>query len=241
MTEKDFKKIGLENPGDLQLLSNCSKAINSYIELQKSSSTTTNLYQHVEEDEDDMEDFFSMRSTNSSRLSDNSDDTELMTPTSIKNVLYAFDSYSSSSGSSTNISSKKRNSLSPPSIVVIPSVQTNTSSANNNLQSPSPLFIVPGTVTPRPRNNKNKQNMNTSRPVSMPIQLPSFTTPPPDYYSTTIYGRRLEKCKSMIFPREEEGKEELPGYSCTVFKMGYVHVKKELDAPDVKSRYRGWR
>lgn len=237
MTEKDFKSIGLEDPGDLQLLCSCSSAFKTHLENQKPQP---HLYQHIEEDEDDLEDFHSMRSSlTSSRLSQrsgscsSSEDTILLTPTSIKNALIAFDSYNSSS------SQRRTSSPLPPSNVVIPTLQTNTSSANE-LQSPPLRVSVPGTVIPRPR-NKNKQNMNTSRPVSMPIQLPSFTTPPPDYFSTTIYGRRLEKCRSMIFPREEEGKEELPGYTCTVFKMGYVHVKKEYDAPETKSRYRGWR
>ncbi|KAI8098016.1 uncharacterized protein B0P05DRAFT_461341 [Gilbertella persicaria] len=80
---------------------------------------------------------------------------------------------------------------------------------------------------------------SSSRPLSMPIQLPSYT-PPPDY-TLSIMGKRLERCQSMIIPREEEGKEELPGYTCTVFKMGYVHVKREFDAPNVKSKWRTWR
>ncbi|KAI8069965.1 hypothetical protein BC940DRAFT_236129 [Gongronella butleri] len=53
--------------------------------------------------------------------------------------------------------------------------------------------------------------------------------------------RRWEKCRScVILPREEEGREELPAYQCTVYKMGHVYVKKERDAPGVRSRWRSW-
>ncbi|KAG2211596.1 hypothetical protein INT47_008692 [Mucor saturninus] len=44
-----------------------------------------------------------------------------------------------------------------------------------------------------------------------------------------------------ILPREEEGKESLPDYECTVQRMCYVKVKCELSKPGVKSRSRSWR
>ncbi|SAL99513.1 hypothetical protein [Absidia glauca] len=54
--------------------------------------------------------------------------------------------------------------------------------------------------------------------------------------------QRWEKCRScVILPREEEGCEELPGYRCTVYKMGHVWVKREMDGPATKSRSRTWR
>lgn len=189
MTEPDFKRLGLDDPRDLGLLSNCSRALSIHIGHQD-------------------KDFVSIKSTTSS----DDDDSPLLTPSSILNAIHAFDS-----------------SRTPSSIAVIPSLQTNTSSAQRDYQT---LSLEPGTSRPK------------ARPLSMPIQLPSFTPPPPDYSTwplSSIYGKRLDKCKSMIFPREEEGKEELPAYSCTVFKMGYVNVKKELESPGIKSRYRGWR
>ncbi|KAG0166009.1 hypothetical protein DFQ28_007771 [Apophysomyces sp. BC1034] len=63
---------------------------------------------------------------------------------------------------------------------------------------------------------------------------------PPDYHDTALM-KRWEKCRSCIIPREEEGREELPPYQCTVYKMGYVSMKRELDAPGVRSRWRPWR
>lgn len=208
MKNNDFISIGIDNPGDLWLLSTCSKALKSHI-AQKQLQKRNTICSIAEESEDEDEEFFSLRSN--SNVSSNSDEITTASSESILRAIHAFDSYEHPSYPNT-----------PPSL------QTNTPSGAMHLQA------VPGTVIRR-----HKQQSG-SRPVSMPIQLPSFTTPPPDY-STSIYGRRLERCRSMIFPREEEGKEELPGYSCTVFKMGYVYIKKEFDAPNCKSKYRNWR
>lgn len=273
MTENDFIKLGLKNPRDLDLLSACSKALSLHIQQQKQKQKhySYQTIEEEEEDDDDMmeeeEDFLSMYSRLSSRsASTSSDDIALMTPSSITKAINAFDSYHSEKKNKTLLPASRS---SPPEILVIPSIQTNaspgvtvSSSSSSSaaglqqaLASSSTVSLIgpAGTVIPRPpKNNKqllnsnnNNSSVTTLRPLSMPIQLPSFTTPPPDYFTTTtttsVFGRRLDRCKSMIIPREEEGKEELPGYSCTVFKMGYVYVKKELDNPTTKSRYRAWR
>ncbi|KAI9032789.1 hypothetical protein CLU79DRAFT_727976 [Phycomyces nitens] len=60
----------------------------------------------------------------------------------------------------------------------------------------------------------------------------------PDYHEYVLQ-RRLERFG--VIPREEEGSELLPGYKCTIFKMGHVFVKREFDKPGVRSRRRGWR
>ncbi|KAG2178004.1 hypothetical protein INT43_003257 [Umbelopsis isabellina] len=64
---------------------------------------------------------------------------------------------------------------------------------------------------------------------SMPVlQPPPYTAPP--------------ACLSRpVSPRPEEGQEQLPKYSCTVYKMGYLYVKREMDRPGVKARDRSWR
>ncbi|KAL0143462.1 hypothetical protein V8B55DRAFT_1594339 [Mucor lusitanicus] len=213
MKDNDFTAVGVQDPSDLWLLSTCAKALKSHI-AQKQQQKRNTICSIAEESEDEDEDFFSIRSRSSVvSSSSNSDEITTASSESILRAIHAFDSYE------------------PPSYTTstsLPSLQTNTPSGAMHLQA------APGTVIRR-----HKQSSG-SRPVSMPIQLPSFTTPPPDY-STSIYGRRLERCRSMIFPREEEGKEELPGYSCTVFKMGYVNIKKEFDAPNCKSKYRHWR
>ncbi|KAI9318113.1 hypothetical protein BX666DRAFT_2153717 [Dichotomocladium elegans] len=53
--------------------------------------------------------------------------------------------------------------------------------------------------------------------------------------------KRWEKRRSCVLPREEEGREELPAYQCTVYKMGHVHIKREMDFPGIRSQWRSWR
>ncbi|PWN23130.1 hypothetical protein BCV69DRAFT_297084 [Microstroma glucosiphilum] len=43
-----------------------------------------------------------------------------------------------------------------------------------------------------------------------------------------------------IFPREEEGKERLPKYGCSVHIEGYLSRKMEFSAPRVQAKDRGW-
>jgi hypothetical protein len=219
MTKKDFKSIGLEDPGDLCLLTSCSKALKQHIATLDSKSSKQPT---INEEENTTEDFYSIKSfssfsfsqydqNNASRISSSSsrDDITIhsLSSESIKRAIHAFDTFQS---------------IPPlPPLPPMPPIPSMASSSSTAIR-------------------RNKQCMS-SRPLSMPIQLPSFTTPPPDYNSASIFGRRLDRSRSMIIPREEEGREELPGYSCTVYKMGYVYVKKELDAPNKKSRYRAWR
>ncbi|KAI7869406.1 hypothetical protein BDF14DRAFT_1722888 [Spinellus fusiger] len=66
------------------------------------------------------------------------------------------------------------------------------------------------------------------------------TSTPPDYQDTALQ-KLWERNRSFVLPREEEGMEVLPDYHCTVSKMGHVNVKREMDAPGVRSRKRGWR
>lgn len=47
--------------------------------------------------------------------------------------------------------------------------------------------------------------------------------------------------KYMITPREEEGNEILPEYSCTIEKTSYLQVKCEYSLPNIKSPYRSWQ
>jgi hypothetical protein len=65
-----------------------------------------------------------------------------------------------------------------------------------------------------------------SLPTSQP---PPAYTPPPACLSRPVS------------PRPEEGSESLPRYTCTVYKMGYLLVKREMDRPGVKARNRSWR
>ncbi|PHZ13410.1 PH domain-like protein [Rhizopus microsporus ATCC 52813] len=199
---KDFISIGIRDPGDLDILITCSKALAAHIVHKRMTSEET----IVEEEEEDLH---SCKSSHTMNTNSGGTDDIYITSCRPSIVKRAIDAYNHSSSST-----------------IIPTVQSNTSSG-----------AMIGTVRYR-QQSTNKQN--TSRPLSMPVLLPSHT-PPPDYYFDMTFSKRLERCKSMIFPREEEGKEELPPYTCTVYKMGYVHIKKEFDAPDVRTKWRVWR
>ncbi|KAG2235281.1 hypothetical protein BDF21DRAFT_429252 [Thamnidium elegans] len=45
----------------------------------------------------------------------------------------------------------------------------------------------------------------------------------------------------IVLPREEEGKELLPDYECTVQKTFYSKVKCELSTPTLRANSRSWR
>ncbi|KAF7727993.1 hypothetical protein EC973_006758 [Apophysomyces ossiformis] len=151
----------------------------------------------------------------------------------------------------------------------ISSISTNAStidesaSASTTLPSPPPPYEPP-TSTRRPRSSRK-----TPRPTSLPAYLcppnspgspppcmpevpvpplPSSSSSSPLHPSSPITDsheasmlKRWERSKSMVLPREEEGREELPPYKCTVFKMGYIYLKREMDGSGMKSRWRYWR
>ncbi|KAI8084762.1 uncharacterized protein BX664DRAFT_266349 [Halteromyces radiatus] len=87
------------------------------------------------------------------------------------------------------------------------------------------------------------------RPLSMPIMPPVPRTPPPLYNDKKEdddpYTHAIQKWQHrrscMILPREEEGREDLPPYHCSVYKMGKVNVKIEWLATGKKSNRRPWR
>ncbi|CAO3632137.1 unnamed protein product [Mucor hiemalis] len=45
----------------------------------------------------------------------------------------------------------------------------------------------------------------------------------------------------VVLPREEEGKEDLPDYDCTVQKLGFIKVKCEYSLPGIRSTSRSWK
>lgn len=60
---------------------------------------------------------------------------------------------------------------------------------------------------------------------------------PPPY---TVIHRRPEG-PQVIYPREEEGKEKLPLYNCSVHIEGYLPRKMEFSAPGVQAKDRSWK
>ena len=69
--------------------------------------------------------------------------------------------------------------------------------------------------------------------------LPTFTaaTEPPPYPSLEIPARFVPK----VFPRDEEGKEQLPPYSNDILLSAILPRKLEFSSPGVQARDRKWR
>jgi len=61
--------------------------------------------------------------------------------------------------------------------------------------------------------------------------------PPP--YSVLLH--RPEGLSQQILPREEEGRERLPAYKCSVHIEGFLQRKLEFSAPNVQAKDRSWR
>ncbi|GAA5911482.1 hypothetical protein JCM8208_006852 [Rhodotorula glutinis] len=62
---------------------------------------------------------------------------------------------------------------------------------------------------------------------------------PPAY--TSMYRQSGTGAMQVILPREEEGREGLPGYSCAIHIEGYMPRKLEFTAPGVQARDRAWK
>jgi hypothetical protein len=104
--------------------------------------------------------------------------------------------------------------------------------------SPPPYFTAPS------KSNQPQLRSTRPRPVSMPILSPppqqqqQQMAPPPHYGSNSTmeeddpYTRATQKWQNRrsiaILPREEEGKEDLPAYHCSIYKMAKVNMKMEL-------------
>lgn len=68
-----------------------------------------------------------------------------------------------------------------------------------------------------------------------PAKFASIKTFPPDYKTLAPIVPRFP-----ILPREEEGKEKLPGYTPSIFKQGLLIRKQELNSPFLPSPQRHW-
>ncbi|KAI8344197.1 hypothetical protein BC941DRAFT_408032 [Chlamydoabsidia padenii] len=118
-------------------------------------------------------------------------------------------------------------------------------SSDSSIQTPCTLSPPPYFTTPI-----NQRQVRRPRPMSMPILLPQqqMTAPPPPLYGNMVeeddpYTRATQKWQNRrsiaILPREEEGKEDLPAYHCSVYKMAKVNMKMEQCVAGKKTR--SWR
>ncbi|KAI0370553.1 hypothetical protein BV20DRAFT_966457 [Pilatotrama ljubarskyi] len=71
---------------------------------------------------------------------------------------------------------------------------------------------------------------------SLPVYEPSSEPPP---YPDPLFQRRSQQ--PPIQPRDEEGKEELPPYSNSIYLTGVMPRKMEFSQPGVQAKDRKWR
>ncbi|KAI8381212.1 uncharacterized protein BYT42DRAFT_565691 [Radiomyces spectabilis] len=119
--------------------------------------------------------------------------------------------------------------LSPPSYISSMYQTCDRVSLPDTMSTPTPLL-------------SRSQHVKTQRPTSLPAYLEYPTSDPGDDIISPPEYPELERCNSLMQTCEQVNSEEkLPAYECTVYKMGHVSIKREMDAPGVQSRWRYWR
>ncbi|BGP40009.1 hypothetical protein JCM10450v2_003989 [Rhodotorula kratochvilovae] len=112
-------------------------------------------------------------------------------------------------------------------------------------QTPAPLDL---SVTTSPASTQPSSPVTTrSRPTTASPgnrlqrtrSMYELRDAPPAYSS--MYRQSGTGATQVILPREEEGKEGLPGYSCAIHIEGYMPRKLEFTAPGVQARDRAWK
>ncbi|ORY92721.1 hypothetical protein BCR35DRAFT_6807 [Leucosporidium creatinivorum] len=115
------------------------------------------------------------------------------------------------------------------------------------LATPGPAFLSPALPTTTPENKKQQPPASPvqSRPTTAasrlhrPRSMYELHVAPPAYHS--VYERAGFGPKQIVFPREEEGKEGLPDYTCAIHIEGYMPRKMEFTAPSVQAKDRAWK
>ncbi|GAA6011964.1 hypothetical protein JCM10207_003442 [Rhodosporidiobolus poonsookiae] len=109
--------------------------------------------------------------------------------------------------------------------------------------SPSRFSIPPLAGSPQQPSQPASPTASRSRPstaprLHRPRSMYELRDAPPAY--SAIY-RRPGLAPQIIQPREEEGNEGLPGYSCAIHIEGYMPRKMEFTAPGVQAKDRAWK
>lgn len=115
------------------------------------------------------------------------------------------------------------------------------------LAAPGPSFLSPALST---ATSESKKLQAPSSPVQArpstagsrlhrPRSMYELHVAPPAYHS--VYERAGFGPKQIVFPREEEGKEGLPDYTCAIHIEGYMPRKMEFTAPSVQAKDRAWK
>ncbi|KAG2187034.1 hypothetical protein INT44_003262, partial [Umbelopsis vinacea] len=145
-------------------------------------------------------------------------------------------------GSTTTLSTLDTVPEDMPSLIFDDASSTTASSSSGSMES-SPIMdshrreTLEKLTRRQTLDDTTRHNADNLHPVDLTFRrwsMPS-SQPPPAYSPPPALLTR------PVLPRPEEGYESLPRYSCSVYKMGYLLVKREMDRPGVKARNRSWR
>jgi hypothetical protein len=98
-----------------------------------------------------------------------------------------------------------------------------------------PRHSVDDEIVPAPTISPKRQSMPRKRSSMFELreqQAPPTYVPPP---------RANSLAEAIIVPRDDEGKEELPSYSCAVHIEGWMPRKMEFTMPGQQSTNRTWK
>lgn len=98
-----------------------------------------------------------------------------------------------------------------------------------NLNAPS---LVSSLVPPN-----SSPSLRVARRQSMYEMRPSTNDPPP--YQQIYQGSG--GVKQIVLPREEEGREGLPKYTCVIHLEGWMPRKMEFRSPGIQAKDRAWK
>lgn len=119
----------------------------------------------------------------------------------------------------------------------VPSVPSSVQRTTVELPSVPGPAVADFAAKPPPTPQATTYPERTLTPLQRRRSMVEMAAAPPAY---AIIHRRPEG-PQMIYPREEEGKEKLPKYNCSVHIEGYLPRKMEFSAPGVQAKDRGWR
>lgn len=121
-----------------------------------------------------------------------------------------------------------------PSVSCVSVGSPQPASSSNTVDAPPPPSksgsgLAPSTSSPSLRRVARRQSMYEMRPS---------TLDPPPYQQ--IY-QTPGGVQQVILPREEEGREGLPNYTCLVHLEGWMPRKMEFRSPGIQAKDRAWK
>lgn len=116
---------------------------------------------------------------------------------------------------------------------------------NVGLPTPGPAFLSTSALSSPQQDRVAKSPPRSPPPATAasrlhrPRSMYELHVAPPGYHSE--YKRSDLGPTQRVFPREEEGAEGLPDYSCSIHIEAYMPRKMEFTAPSVQAKERAWK